>query len=255
MGANTECDEHDDPGGPADDDARSQQAYGQGDDLYPDDSYPDEAAYWRRRFLVLACGLAIVGGVSWGLSALLGPARPVRVGGAAHPSLAIQDTLPPAALGYPAGVHPSSSTSASPARTARSSASPAVACAPSALVLSLFTPQGSYGPGEQPQFEVYAVSTAPGTCTLPFGASLVRVVVTRHGRVLWNSAACPTSTGAARQVRFTQGVPQVAARSWNRKASTAGCAGSVTPGTWGTVNAVALAYGQSSPVRSFTLSR
>ena len=241
MGVNTESDRPDDPGGPDPE----------------DDWYRDEAAYWRRRFLVLACGLAIVGGISWGLSALLGPARPLRTGGAAQASLAVQDTLPPAALGYPAGVHPSSPGKPSPRSTANSvhSVSPDAACSPSALVLSLFTAQSTYGPGQQPQFEVYAVSTAPGSCTLAFGPSLVRVVVTRHGRVLWNSAKCPPSTRAVRSVRFTQGVPQVAALAWNRKALTPNCAGSLPTGTRGTVNAVATAYGRSSPARPFTLSR
>jgi hypothetical protein len=131
-----------------------------------------------------------------------------------------------------------------------------VACSPSAIVLSLFTTQPQYGPRQQPQFEVYAVSTAPGSCTLAFGASLIRVIVTRQGQVLWDSSACPPrSPTAARPVLFTQGVPQVAAVFWNRKAGTLGCAGSVPAGTWGTVDAVALADGRSSPVRSFTLNQ
>jgi hypothetical protein len=123
------------------------------------------------------------------------------------------------------------------------------------MVLSLLTPHAQYGPGQQPRFEVYAVSTAPGSCTLAFGPSSVQVVVVRRGQVLWDSSGCLASAPAARPVRFMQGVPQVAVLSWNRKARTSGCAGSVPAGTWGRVDAVALADGKSSPVRSFTLSR
>jgi hypothetical protein len=130
-----------------------------------------------------------------------------------------------------------------------------VTCSLSAIVLSLFTTQPQYGPGQQPQFEVYAVSTAPGSCTLTFGASLVRVVVTWRGQVVWDSLACPGSAAAARPVQFTQGVPQVAALYWNRKAGTLGCAGSVPAGTGGIVDAVALAYGRSSPIWSFTVNQ
>jgi hypothetical protein len=295
MKSSTDCDrlEYPDPGeddralsgldecGLADADAYDEGARYQGTDEQDDVWYRDTDSYWRRRFFVLAGGLAIVGGIMWGLSVLVGPARAVHAGGSPHASMAVQDTLPSVALGAPAGSRASSSasTAASPAASSPrpspapstssgsaasvttlapsrgSSPSRAVTCSPSAIVLSLFTTQAQYGPGQQPQFEVYAVSTAPGSCTLAFGASLVRVVVTRHGQVLWDSSACPASATAARPVRFTQGVPQVAALSWNREAGTPGCAGSVPAGTWGTVDSVALADGRSSPVRSFTLKR
>jgi hypothetical protein len=284
-----------------DQDPYEQDPYDEDEDPYDDEGgygldaggqdawYNDSASYWRRRFIVLTGGLAIVGGITWGLSALAGPARAIRVNGP-HASLAVQETLPPAALGAAAASRPSSSPSAanipgtsvspgpSPAVSAASgsvaasgpappgstaavaaSGSPgssrAVPCSPSAIVLSLFTTQARYGPAQQPQFEVYAVSTAAGGCALPFGASLVRVIVTRHGQVLWDSTACPAIGHAAKTAWFTQGVPQVATLSWNRKASSPGCAGSVPAGASGAVDAVALVDGRSSPVRSFTLTR
>lgn len=296
MESSTDCDrlEYHDPGeyerglsglgehGPADTGTYDEGAHYQGTDEQDDVWYRDADSYWRRRFFVLAGGLAIVGGITWGLSALAGPARPVRAGGAPHASLAVRGRLPSVALDAPAGSRASSSASmaASPATSSSPRPSPAtsassgsaapmttsapsegssrswaVTCPPSAIVLSLFTTQAQYGPGQQPQFEVYAVSTAPGSCTLAWGVSLVRVVVTRHGQVLWDSSACPAGAHAARAMLFTQGVPQVAALSWNRTAGTLGCAGSVPAGTWGTVDAVALADGRSSPVLSFTLER
>lgn len=56
-------------------------------------------------------------------------------------------------------------------------------------------------------------------------------------------------------VRFTAGVPRVATVAWNRQAGTAGCAGSVPAAATGTFDVVATADGESSPVRTFTLSR
>jgi hypothetical protein len=79
--------------------------------------------------------------------------------------------------------------------------------------------------------------------------------VVRHGQVLWDSSDCTVSAPTAKPVQFMQGVPQVAVLSWNRKAESPGCAGSVPAGTWGSVDAVALADGKYSPVRSFALSR
>ena len=120
-------------------------------------------------------------------------------------------------------------------------------------MLSLFTGQSSYGQGALPKFDVYAVSTSSSACTLSYGPGSVQVVVTRHGHVVWDSAACKLA-GAA-PVRLTLGVPHVLAISWNRRASQpTGCAGSRSYGTWGTFNAVARTDGRSSPVRSFKLS-
>ena len=82
----------------------------------------------------------------------------------------------------------------------------------------------------------------------------MHVVVTRNGRVVWDSDSCKPP--AAPSVRFTLGVPQVLSITWNRQAKEpAGCAGALPAGGGGTFDAVALTYGQSSPVRSFTLSR
>ena len=131
---------------------------------------------------------------------------------------------------------------------------PAGQCAPGGIVLSLFTSQASYGPGKEPQFNVYAVSTAPGACLMVFGPGSVRVIVTRHGQVVWDSAAC--GPDAASPVEFQTGVPQLLTISWDRTARRpAGCAGSLPAGAWGTFQAVAMSAGHDSSVRTFTLSR
>jgi hypothetical protein len=120
-------------------------------------------------------------------------------------------------------------------------------------VLSLFTSQASYSPAQEPEFEVYAVSTATHACETAFGESSVRVVVTRQGHVAWDSAACKVNAAAAPSASFAEGVPQEVALTWNRKAASLGCSGSLVPGEWGTFQAVAMADGHSTAVRSFKL--
>jgi hypothetical protein len=121
-------------------------------------------------------------------------------------------------------------------------------------VLSLFTSQTSYSQHALPKFNVYAVSTSATACTLTYGPGSVRVVVTRHGHVVWDSARCEPAT--AKRVPFTLGVPQVLTVSWNRHAAgPSGCAGSLSAGAWGTFDVVATTAGQSSPVAVFKLDR
>jgi hypothetical protein len=119
-------------------------------------------------------------------------------------------------------------------------------------VVTLFPGQASYGQKSRPGFNVYAVSTAATDCTLTYGPGAVRVIVTSHGQVVWNSAACDPP--AAKPVRFTRGVPQLLTVTWNREAvKPAGCAGSLAAGFTGTVAAVAMSHGQTSPVRTFKI--
>ena len=121
-------------------------------------------------------------------------------------------------------------------------------------MLSLFTSQASYSQDAQPQFNVYAVSTAASQCQMAYGAGSVRVIVTKNGQVVWDSAGCKPP--AAKTVRFQRGVPQLLTISWNRHAtSPSGCAGSLPAGAWGTFQAVAMITGQTSPVRTFALLR
>ena len=234
----------------------------------------DPNAYWRRRFFILGGGVAVLGVCAWLLPGGH-PAAP-RASATAESSMAALATrgdLPPAAYGstwpgrtpkktvQPAAAvdasrrktgpraHPGPSPSPSPAAIASSGPR----CAQSDIVLSLFTGQPSYGRTARPKFDVYAVSTSSSACTLRYGPGSVQVVVTRHGRVMWDSAACKLS--AVSTARFTLGVPQVLTITWNRRAShPSGCAGSLPAHASGTFDAVALTDGQSSPVRSFKLS-
>jgi hypothetical protein len=246
----------------------------------------DHGAYWRRRFLILCAGVVALGVCAW---LLPGARQAHRTSAAARESVAAAATrqsLPPAAYG-PAWSSraPSPSPSPSPADSAklaektknlptistsyhpRTAGSPAAstatstadgnagaACAPADVVLSMFTSQASYDQKAQPRFNVYAVSTAATGCTLTFGSGAVQVIVTSQGHGVWDSAACDPP--AAKPVRLTLGVPQLLTVTWNRKAARpAGCAGSLPAGFTGTLRAVALSHGQSSPVRTFKIAR
>jgi hypothetical protein len=231
----------------------------------------DPSAYWRRRFFILGGGLAVLAVLAWQFTGKGPSAGTPAADGSSMAALQAGETLPSAAYGSPAAapslttpaeippttappVTPSAKqSSAKPKPTASASAKAAGStCASGDIVLSLFTSQASYGQTAQPQFHVYAVSTASSPCQLPYGAGSVRVVVTRHGQVVWDSSACRPAT--ATPVQFQLGVPQLLTVSWNRQAtSPSGCAGSLPAGTTGTFDAVAQTAGQSSQVRTFKL--
>jgi hypothetical protein len=248
----------------------------------------DPDAYWRRRFLILGGGIVVVGLCVWLFPGAHPAAAPTATAKASMAALDHPGTLPSEAYGGPyrgptskktvppapvatssarrsaksadgrkagTGYHPAAGPSPTPSPSASAAAEDkGPRCAPSDIVLSLFTGQPSYGQGAWPKFDVYAVSTSSSACTLSYGAGSVQVVVTRRGRVVWDSAACKPAAAAA--VRFTLGVPQVLSISWNRQAKEpSGCAGTLSAGASGAFDAVALTDGQSSPVRSFTLSR
>ncbi len=232
----------------------------------------DPNAYWRRRFFILCSGLVILALLAWFFTGRQGP--PAGAAAAARTSMAAlqeQNALPSAAYGSawpgPSATHSAAATP-HPTVTAKPKPKPTAAkpekgtgkttgkagsrCAPADIVLSLFTSQASYRQGDQPRFQVFAVSTAAGECEMAYGAGSVRVVVTYAGHVKWDSAAC--APAAAKTVRFRRGVPQELTISWNRAAKTpSGCGGLLPPGAWGTFQAVATTAGQSSPPRTFKL--
>lgn len=232
----------------------------------------DPDAYWRRRFFILAGGLAVLMLAAW-LSGGGGPSRQASRAAAVQASAAAsqaRQSLPSAALGTPS-VSPSPSASPTPSfpvpgstASATPSASgsataagsgPGARCPAGSIVLSLFTSQPGYRPAQQPKFNIYAVSTSASACQLKYGPAAVRVVVTRHGKVVWDSAACTTTSRGAKMVSLTRGVPQEVTLTWDRKASGQRCAGMLPPTEWGTYVAVAQADGRTSPVRSFKLLR
>ena len=228
----------------------------------------DPSAYWRRRFFILGGGLAVLAVLAWQFTGKGPSASTPAADSSSMAALRAAQTLPSGAYGSPAAV-PSLATpveippttpppttpstkqaSAHPSETSTAPAGPS--CAPGDIVLTLVTSQASYGQAAQPEFHVYAVSTASSPCQLAYGAGSVHVVVTRHGQVVWDSSACKAA--AAKPVQFQLGVPQLLTVSWDRQAAgPSGCAGSLSAGATGTFDAVAQAAGQSSEVRTFKL--
>ncbi|MGH3293019.1 MAG: hypothetical protein ACRDP7_14530 [Trebonia sp.] len=239
----------------------------------------DDRAFWRRRFFILCAGVVALGVCAWMFPGAHQPSpRTAAATRASVAALARRQALPPAAYGsaWPGpksiGGPTAKASSAPPTASAKlanagdkakqvstayhprpvASASGGAhgGCVPADIVLSLFTSESSHPRGAQPKFSVYAVSTSAAACTLPYGAGSVQVIVTRHGHVVWDSAACKAA--AATPVRFALGVPQELTMTWNPKAATpAGCAGSLPAGAAGTLDAVAMSDGQSSPVHTF----
>ena len=229
----------------------------------------DPGAYWRRRFFILGGGLAVLAVLAWMFTGKGPSAATSAADQSSMAALRSGQPLPSAAYGSPAATPalttpvmtpppspkpatPSVKPSAKPNPSASASAAAKSSCAPGSIVLSMFTSQASYSQGTRPHFEVYAVSTASTPCQLPYGAGSVRVVVTKHGQVVWDSSSCGSS--AATPVQFQTGVPHMLTISWNRAAtSPSGCAGSLPKGAAGTFDAVAMSAGKSSQVRTFQL--
>jgi hypothetical protein len=131
---------------------------------------------------------------------------------------------------------------------------PGGGCAPNAIVLSLFTSKSSYHAGQDPVFEVYAVSTASRGCTFNLGPAKLHVLVSSSGRVIWDSADC-TRGRPNKGAELRRGVPAQESLSWNRTISLPGCvtvASSARPGTY---QVQARETSVASPVRTFKLAR
>ncbi len=237
---------------------------------YPDEHepYPDQPdTYWRRRAATLAAGLGVLGLLAWAFSggggkpapgphnspaagalsypsvpasgsgsgspSASGSASPFAGADAAVPGLASHGTSGlPSATSSPAG---KSAKSTAPARAAQVAATtePGGRCSPNSVVLSLFSGSRSYPSGQNPQFGVNAVSTAPGTCTFDLSPTQLHLVVMSAGRVIWDSADC--ARGGTQLSKLTRGIPVQEYVTWNRAITLPGCvtlASSARPGSY-----------------------
>jgi hypothetical protein len=230
------------------------------------DGNPDE--YWRRRVFLLAAGLVVLGLLAWAVSGS-GGGKPGSAGSGRQPVLSATG-LPAAAYGSAAASGPPSAgavpafatASPTPARSRSPKRSPrkrprtrhhaSAWCPSGSVVMTVFTSRPSYQVGQHPVFTVYAVSTVPGGCEMRFGPAAVRIIVTRHGRVVWNSSQCPAP--AARTARLRRGVPAQMSVTWNRRAAF-GCRGWLPANSYGNFSATARARVASSPAVTFELVR
>ena len=131
---------------------------------------------------------------------------------------------------------------------------PGGACAPGTVVLSVFSSRASYSGGQDPRFAVYAVSTAPGTCTFVLGPGTLHLEVMSSGRVIWDSGDCARAADAW-TARLSRGIPAVESVTWNRTITLPGCVTLASSARAGTYEAQAWTASVSSAVLSFRLAR
>jgi hypothetical protein len=263
--------------------ADQREPYPDEDEPYPDQPHP----YWRRRAVTLAAGLGVLGLLAWAFSggggkpapvphnspavgALSAPAYPsvsaagsgsLRAPGSASPSAGADVpglTRPgtsglPSATSSPAGQSARSTASARAAQAAANT-EPRGRCSPNSVVLSVFSGSRSYPSGQNPQFGVNAVSTAPGTCTFDVSPAQLHLVVMSAGRVIWDSTDCARG-GGTHISKLTRGIPVPEYFTWNRAITLPGCvtlASSARPGSY---QAQARTPATSSGTFSFKLVR
>ncbi len=95
-------------------------------------------------------------------------------------------------------------------------------CAAADVVVSLFVTKNSYLPRERPQFDIDAVSTAPGKCAFDLGPRTMRLSVTSRSHVVWASDECLRGAGS-KVMELTRGVPAEVSVTWDRAVSISGC--------------------------------
>jgi hypothetical protein len=257
-------------------------AYSDDTDTDQPDSDPDQPdSYWRRRVIALTTGLSLLAVLAWALSGGGGkPASPTpRSTQASGVSPAVAYSSGPASPSDGPG-SPAAAATASAAAEATASGKPADGksanragtlaepalgvtpqagrepgggCAPSAVVLSLFS-RPEYYRGQDPGFDVYAVSTAPGTCSFEVGHGKLHVVVMSAGRIIWDSADC-VRREPSRAVRLSRGVPAQELFTWNRAVTLPGCVTLVSSARLGSYQVQAGTGNVASPVRTFKLVR
>jgi hypothetical protein len=161
-----------------------------------------------------------------------------------------------------AGKSPTPGSASASASASAASSGPAMAsargpgggCLPSAVVLSLFSSRSEYYAGQDPVFDLYAVSTGSGTCHFDTSPAKLHVVVMSGGRIIWDSADCADG-GADQVAHLSRGVPAHESVTWNRSISLPGCVTLASAPRLGTYQVQARSGTVASPVLTFKLAR
>jgi hypothetical protein len=194
---------------------------------------PQAATYWRRRFVALLIGLAILALVAWAFSGALGGGSTGQ-SGATHSGGGQSGTGQGAGSGQSGsghGVASQASTGlgggkAGPGSHGKSAADRRSgrppACHHGDVVLSLFSSQEIYSARQLPQFTVDVVGTGHQICTFNVGARHVVLLVHAGTVRVWSSADCVQGAGSLIS-DLQRGIPTVLPISWNRQTSSPGC--------------------------------
>ena len=235
------------------------------------------ATYWRRRFITLAVGLAVLGAASWGLSqalrvhpagksstgALRGSGKGTApragnpaAGGSQHRGAGSQGGTGPGGSHGRSGPGTVTRPGAAPKPTATTSGfagfKPAF-CSWHAIVLSLSASQVHFGSGQQPAFSLSVVSTQPTDCSFNVGSGHLAVVIKEGPARIWSSSDCVNGTGSL-VTALRRGVPTVVSVDWNRRTSSPGCSGPARVVPAGTYTAYAVEGSIVSPPVTLRLS-
>ncbi|MGY1825893.1 MucR family transcriptional regulator [Blastococcus sp. SYSU DS0541] len=194
------------------------------------------AVYWRRRLAVLVVLLALLGGVAWGVLALVPDGG--GSGSAAVPAAGVAPTEPPALE----RVVPSVAEVRTPGTTAPPTQPPVPAgptpggpCTDEMLGLEVRTP-GAVAVGDKPTFELVVVNSSSVPCVRPLDKQLQEfVMVDATGARIWGSNDCfPESSSEQRTL--APGEPVVLPVQWGGLTSDPACAAPrVTPSPGGYV--------------------
>lgn len=242
----------------------------------PDDDQPSAAVYWRRRFVALLTGLAVLGTVAWAFSGVAGGGTGKNAADVGHArgshraSSAVSAGVPAPGATAPGTPSPSASPSGpsvvySPGPGSRHAAvarprdrqparpSGPAACAPGDVVITVFASQGSYAPGQPPEFDVDVVSTADGTCMFNIGPRYLALVITAGRKRIWDSADCAVAPGSL-VTGLARGVPAILPVDWDRQTSAPGCVAAPRQAAAGSYVAAASGGGVTSNAVTFRLS-
>jgi hypothetical protein len=227
------------------------------------------ATYWRRRFIALLVGMSVLALVAWAFSGAVGTSRaagspphspvhstPPLTSPTTHASTAGSPSPTTSATHRPAAkkkVEPRKTNTASKTTHKTGSRRQPQPCPAGAVVLSLFSSQGSYATGQSPQFQIDVVSTASLSCTFDIGARHVVLQVTAGQKQVWSSAQCAQGS-ASLIATLHRGVPTVVPMTWNGRRSSPGCPVPGAVAGRGTYAAVAVDGALTSNTITFTLS-
>jgi len=217
--------------------------------------------YWRRRVVVLAAGVAVLGLPIWAVNKALGGSQapsqgspPSSAGHAASPSPRLR-----AERGHRQGLarktaDPGAGPRARPSAGTSPSAGPGrQTCARGAVLLTIRAARHRYRPGDQVTFVVRAASARSRPCRIDLGARFTSVVVSGD-TPLWDSSSCLRGAGS-QVVVLRRGAPAFRKVTWDQRTSLSGCPGQGAAVRAGAYTAAAFNGQLRSQATTFVLSR
>jgi hypothetical protein len=220
------------------------------------------ATYWRRRVVVLAAAVVVLGLPIWAVNQALGGSRAPSQGSPRPTAGHVAGVNSRAGHGHrqaltretaDLGSQPRPSAGPRGVDAAPSPGPGQQTCARGAVRLTLRSAQRRYGRGELVTFVVGAVSTRSRPCRFDLGSKFTSLVVAVGGTPLWDSSSCLRGSGL-QVVMLRRGAPAFLRITWDRRTSMSGCPGQGTAVKAGTYTAAAFNGQIRSPATTFVLS-